>query len=90
LHRAVRTGDDNLVRSLLAAGEDIEARDDGGSTALHIAAKEGRVDIIVRLLLDGGADIDALSPSGMTALHYAVLYGHIEIISILLDRGASV
>jgi uncharacterized protein len=45
----------SLARLLLEAGAEVDARYDGGSIALHVAAMTGDEELI-RLLLRSGAD----------------------------------
>ena len=47
-----------MVRLLLEAGADINAKDDANKTALHQAAGRGH-EAIVRVLIDAEADLNA-------------------------------
>ena len=58
-----------VVEALLSRGAEIEARDDGGLTALMLAS----TDIAVETLLDHGAEIEARADDGQTALIWASL-----------------
>ena len=62
--------------------------DDFNQTALHVAAKRPRGEII-KLILKSGAKIDAQDIAGRTALHYACLYNNLENVEILLFEFAS-
>ncbi len=53
LHWAAHWGDLALVRSLLAAGADVNAANRFGVTALHEAATVGQADIVSALLKAG-------------------------------------
>lgn len=92
-----------VVRALLEAGADPNARanptggDNGGRTALMIAAERGQVEIARALLLAGASvhikDTPSLwgretGPGGLTALAYAVQGEHAEVVDLLLDAGA--
>ncbi|KAF5578017.1 Pfs NB-ARC ankyrin-domain-containing protein [Fusarium pseudocircinatum] len=66
---------------------DLEAENDLGETALHIAAKYGQVAVVTSLL-ENGAQPDNESPPGMTPLHFAARHGHIAIMELLLEAGA--
>ena len=77
-----------LARLLACYGDDINAQDVDGSTALHAAAARGHADVLA-LLLDSGADIEACSNYRDTALHAAAREGHVGAVRTLLDRGAS-
>jgi hypothetical protein len=48
----------------------VDARNEGGETALHLAAARGRVHAVRWLLVEGGADARALNISGAAPLHY--------------------
>lgn len=72
LHSAAVSGDVAAIRSLLAGGADVNARDEGRSTPLHMAALLGDVAAI-RALLTGGADINARAEEGVTPLHFAAM-----------------
>uniref|UniRef100_G1RDA4 CASK interacting protein 1 n=1 Tax=Nomascus leucogenys TaxID=61853 RepID=G1RDA4_NOMLE len=62
-----------------------DATDPNGTSPLHLAAKNGHIDII-RLLLQAGIDINRQTKSG-TALHEAALCGKTEVVRLLLDSG---
>ena len=55
-----------MVRTLLDAGADPEARQDGGMTPLHLAARWNTVPEVVAKLLDAGADPQARTHVGET------------------------
>lgn len=84
---AAKRGNSKLIESSLAAGEDIEARDEDGYTPLMWACNKGR-EAAVRLLLQHGASVNALSERGESALTRAVGYCHGDIARLLLERGA--
>ncbi|MED6292540.1 hypothetical protein CHARACLAT_001342 [Characodon lateralis] len=61
--------------------------DPNGVSPLHLAAKNGHIDVI-RLLIQAGIDINRQSECG-TALHQAALCGKTEVVRLLLDSGIS-
>uniref|UniRef100_A0A8D2NB49 Ankyrin repeat domain 31 n=1 Tax=Zonotrichia albicollis TaxID=44394 RepID=A0A8D2NB49_ZONAL len=87
LHRAVTHQDINLVRRIIKAGGNVNAQDDAGLTALHIASVEGFYEI-ANLLLKAGADVNATQKEQITPLEDAVKEGHYEVANLLLWYGA--
>jgi hypothetical protein len=60
---------------------------DHGSTALHLAAQQGYVQI-AQLLLDTAADVNAINSDGDSTLHIAVVAKNHAMVSLLLKYGA--
>ena len=84
LIEAARDGDTDAVKSLLAAGANVNAQDDDGQTALMRAARWGHTDT-VRALLDAGANANMQGNSGWTALIHAVQGGHEDAARLLIN-----
>ena len=78
----------DVVRSLIAAGADVNARSNTGYTALMFAARAGEADS-TRLLKDAGGDVNVAARDGFTALLLATLRGHIDTATFLLNNGAN-
>lgn len=72
------------MRSLIAAGADVNARYEDGATPIHIAARLGTPDI-VRCLVRNGADVNAKDKYGDTARDDAKTVGHAEIKHLIRD-----
>ncbi len=66
LHSAAATRDARIVRTVLAAGADPDAKQAGGHTALHSAVLHGNVPMAVALL-SAGADPVARNDEGKSA-----------------------
>ena len=81
--------DIEAVKQHLAAGADVNVKDESGRTALLQAALFGRKEI-TELLIAAGADVNAKDDWGMTPLHEATREGHKEITDLLLTNGADV
>jgi len=65
----------------------VDATDEGGQTALHMAADAGAVESL-KLLLEHGADPKAADQYGISVLQAAVIAGHVKISKILIEHGA--
>lgn len=79
-------GSVDAVRTLLAAGADVNARNGFNATPLIWSASNVTK---VRLLLDHGADVNAATTQGRTALMIAAACdGCSEIVKLLLAKGA--
>ncbi len=89
LFEAVRKGDKKRVVTLIKKGADINAKDSGSWTPLHVAADRGRIEI-AKLLLKKGADVKAKTKDGRTPLHGAASYGNREIAKLLIAKEADV
>ena len=89
LHRAVDRGDFRQVRTLLARGADVDAKDESGMTPLQVAAWEGQKGM-VDLLLAHGADVDANDTLHHTPLWYALDRGYGAVVKTLVAGGANV
>jgi ankyrin len=68
-------------------GSDINATNQAGDTALHIAAVRGYTPA-VRVLLDRGAAVNVANKAGDTPLHNAASRAYPAIIQLLAQHGA--
>jgi ankyrin repeat protein len=90
IHEAAMDGDIEAVKQHLAAGTDVDTRDDvNGWAPLHWAALENNKEI-AELLIAEGADVNAKGEDGFTPLHLFATWGHKEIIELLIAAGADV
>ena len=90
IHDAVRRGNVNKVKSILAKRPElINAKDNDGNNPLHVAAAWGYKNI-VELLIAKGAYVNAKGNWGMIPLHLAAGEGLKEIVELLISRGADV
>ncbi|CAK0825246.1 unnamed protein product [Prorocentrum cordatum] len=65
----------------------VMATDEQSRTCMHLAAREGHVEL-VNILADKGADTEAPDRFGKTPLHWACQLGHRRTVEALLDCGA--
>ncbi len=84
---------ENVLAAFVAAGADVNARDNAGGTPLH-RALSGRIPAwllpdVVSALLDSGADPNARDAQGSTPLQLAVSrWGPGPLVSLLTEAGA--
>jgi hypothetical protein len=80
-----------VLRSLVAARAELEARDVNERTALYIAAEGGHADV-VEVLGRLGADVNAVAYHGFdaTPVYLAAQEGHVEVVEALGRLGADV
>ncbi len=89
LQEAVQLGSSQeMVKAILAAGANPNAKDQNGETALHLSARLGHQEI-VDTLIGPGAKFDAKNKQGETPLHLAVRHGHVGIVDKLLKLDPS-
>lgn len=99
---AARHGSLNVLRYLIGAKADLNARTPDRDTPLMLAALFGdeeqkqnpgafaRYDNAVRALVDAGARLDPADLNGYSALSYAAYAGRENAVRYLLERGARV
>lgn len=97
LHLAVITKQNQIVQRLIKAGARMDIRDYKGNTALHIAAREGYVEIAHTLLQSANSNrdmgmqiLEARNYDGQLCIHMAAERGHIDVLEILLGKGANI
>lgn len=81
---------DNLevVEQHIAAGTDINIKDQmSGSTPLISAVTFGKI-AIVKALIEGKANLSIRNNDGATALHVAAFFCQVEIVQLLIDAKA--
>jgi ankyrin repeat protein len=84
---AALTGDVTELRTRLEAGQDVDARDQYGQTALMLAARLGHLEA-VRALVEAGADLDHTAKYRLSALMLAAVNGREDVARLLADAGA--
>ncbi len=85
----IEKGEFDSAIQQLKPSENLEERDQEGSTPLHLATKNGVPELVITLL-DRGAEVDSVDSRGNTPLFYAVQNKNIQIIRILLQNGADI
>lgn len=69
--------------------ENLDARDERGSTLLHLAAGMGHIELL-EALLHGGANPNTYSFAGLTPLHSAVIQSQLQCVRILCNAGTNI
>ena len=91
LHWAVWRGEVAVMESLLQNNVEVEAKENDGFTALHLAARCGCDTAVEFLIQQLRADRNAESGDGKTALHLACAGGHDSTVELLIQElGADV
>ena len=87
LANAIVLDDISAVRTLIAAGADVNEKSQDNFSPLHWAAEKGRTEI-ARLLIEKGANVNLMSESYGTPLMVASYRGHKNVVNLLLEKGA--
>ncbi len=83
------TDAEEKIKILLRAGVDINQKFWENDTALHVACRSGKREM-VSWLLRQGADIRGINKQGMSPLAVALCQGRMDLIDILIEAGADV
>ena len=90
MHEAAAFGHKEIAELLIAAGADVDAKDENGYTPLFNAAYWGRKEI-VELLIANGADVNAKIEAGefkgKTPLDRVIIANHSETAALLRKHG---
>ncbi|XP_065333958.1 tyrosine-protein kinase Shark [Cloeon dipterum] len=87
LHRATKEGDYHVVSELLKCGyRSLEAKNAEGQTAVHLASKLGKNEILQRLIQEN-ASVNCRDTAGYTPLHYAAQANLPLTVRILVQQG---
>ena len=88
LLRCASTGNVDAVKSLLAHGADVNAKEKAAQTALMWALEERHPEV-ARVLIEHGGDVNAVSEGGFTPLLFAARQGDVDSGRLLLEKGAN-
>ena len=83
IHDAVDKGNVEAIKQHLAAGTDVNAKNEWGGTPLHFAATKEMVE----LLIAEGANVNAKDDDGDTPLDKAILDNQTAIADLLRKHG---
>ncbi|PZC96368.1 ankyrin repeat domain containing protein [Pyrenophora tritici-repentis] len=82
-------GYEQVVKTLLDAGAEVNAQGGRYGNALQAASERG-YEQVVKMLLDKGAEVNAQGRRYGNALYAASCRGHEQVVKMLLDKGAEV
>jgi ankyrin repeat protein/Flp pilus assembly protein TadD len=89
LMRAASQGRADLIPGLIAAGVNVNARDNEGDSALYFAAGNGHL-AAVEALLKAGANANSADNTGAVVLVGPAVQGYTAIVKALIAKGARV
>lgn len=78
-----------MVTLLIQAKADVNAVNEDKRSALHLAARSGKTDILNELI-KSGAKLNARTSDGRTALHIALWRNNTDVVNKLVEAGADV
>lgn len=88
IQTAIMSDNLEVVQQHIAAGTDINIKDQmSGSTPLISAATFGKI-AIVKALIEAKANLSVTNNDGTTALHVAAFFCQVEIVQLLIDAKA--
>ena len=82
-----RPVDVSKIKQFLSEGEDVNAKDSFGLTALMQASEHEQAEV-VKLLLSAGAEVNVKDKEGKTALHHCAATSNTEVAKLLISAGA--
>ncbi|WP_171180708.1 ankyrin repeat domain-containing protein [Ruegeria sp. HKCCD8929] len=88
LFRAAHLGDVLAIRSLIADGADVNARDSKNRTPIHVAAFASEDDAL-SALAEAGADMNALEGRAYDVVTIAAVADDPELMSLAIELGNS-
>ena len=89
LEKIVYDNDLEALKKEVEAGTDVNLQNKYGWTALHIAIRRDRREMVA-YLLEEGTDINKVDGVGWTPLMEAVMDDMTEICAFLIEKGADV
>ena len=90
LHHSASGGHYVLVLYFADMGIYIHSKDNSGKNCLHIAARNGHINLCKRLVEKHGFGVQTSCNEGYTALHYSVVNGTYEQLKYFVDMGADI
>ncbi len=86
LFAAAHTGNQEMIRQLVAAGANVNARDSRGRTPAHVAAFASE-DEALRALAEAGADMNAFEGQAYDVVTIAAVANDPELMTLAIELG---
>ena len=86
LHSMCELGALDRVKNLIEMYGNVDARSQKGRTPLHIACRNGHIDVAEYLICECDCDKEAKDNQKLTPLHAACLMGQTDIVKCLISR----
>ena len=80
----------SVVKRLVAASARVDAQDNYGISALHIAARTGNKEITTFLIETGGASLDICLQNGSRPIHSAASRNQVDCLSVFLHHDEDI
>ena len=90
LHNSVQSGSYELVKFFVEKGADIHEKTNAGENCLHIAARNGHLNLCKTLIADHGFDKNNADNIGRTALFNSAESGSYELVKFFIEKGADI
>ena len=90
LHSSAQSGSYELVKFFVEKGADIHEMAKAGENCLHIAARNGHLNLCQTLIDDHGFDKNIADNNGWTALLNSVQSGSYELVKFFVEKGADI
>lgn len=87
LHYAILFREVEIIKTLILAEANINAKTANAETSLHIATSPLTSKSTVEQLIVNGAELNAKDINGRTPLHTAVNNGNVETVDLLIANG---
>ncbi|KAF9731964.1 ankyrin repeat protein [Paraphaeosphaeria minitans] len=79
-----------IVRALIGEGAKVNVKDKDRKTPLHLAAQDGRRDVVEALCQAPDIELDLSDKEGRSALHLASLNEKPAVLTLLSEKGAMI
>lgn len=86
---AARSGDMQLLATMIKAGMPVNLSDAKGNSLLMLATYHGHEEA-ARMLIEYGAELERRNNHGQTPLGGVAFKGNLQLVKVLLDAGADI